>query len=347
MSIVIDGTVKSEVITGTSSSDVINAGAGNDVVNAGAGDDTVFGGDGNDRLDGGDGNDMLRGEEGNDRLYGGDGNDWLYGDLGNDWLWGGRGDDALFGDIGNDTLFGDEGDDLLWGGTGDDRLEGGNGNDIADGGDGNDLFIAGMGNDIYYGKEGTDTVSYKNAEGKVYVALNIPMGAHGAVKGIDGQSNLIEESTVSGRDMLFEIENVIGSRFNDSIIGNDATNRLEGGDGNDLMMAIGNDTLIGGSGGDWFKFLGTNDTFENAYVQDFNTAEGDKIDLSNFNIHTPNDLQDSRFISIEEEPGQSIITINKFEQYNDVMEFVGTYKINVMHSSLDNPALQDSDFVLF
>ncbi|WEI17166.1 type I secretion protein [Acinetobacter proteolyticus] len=48
-----------------------------------------------------------------------------------------------------------------------------------------------------------------------------------------------------------QIENALGSAFNDTLIGNDLINRLEGGAGNDTLMgAWGNDTLIGGLGND-------------------------------------------------------------------------------------------------
>ncbi|MEN8321204.1 M10 family metallopeptidase C-terminal domain-containing protein [Acinetobacter junii] len=48
-----------------------------------------------------------------------------------------------------------------------------------------------------------------------------------------------------------QIENAIGSTFNDTLIGNDLANRLEGGAGNDTLRGEwGNDTLIGGGGND-------------------------------------------------------------------------------------------------
>ncbi len=47
------------------------------------------------------------------------------------------------------------------------------------------------------------------------------------------------------------IENAIGGRGNDRMIGNDANNRLDGGLGNDTLSGLdGNDTLVGGSGAD-------------------------------------------------------------------------------------------------
>src|SRR5205814_9619281 len=45
------------------------------------------------------------------------------------------------------------------------------------------------------------------------------------------------------------VEDVIGSRFNDTITGSSGDNRIDGGAGNDTIRAgDGNDTLIGGTG---------------------------------------------------------------------------------------------------
>ncbi len=350
MSDLLIGTSKSDVINGSDSSEVIDAGAGNDVVTAGAGDDTVNGGDGNDRLDGGDGNDTLHGDDGNDRLYGREGNDWLYGESGNDWLWGSSGNDSLYGNSGNDALFGEQGDDVLMGGAGDDRLDGSDGNDTLLGDEGDDFFIAGEGYDSCLGGDGIDTVSYENAQGKVYVVLNNPNGLFMTIKNAEGQPDATQNSSISGADLLLDIENVIGSYFDDAITGNNATNRLEGGAGNDLLVAVGSDTLVGGSGGDIFVFnsQSISEPWENAQINDFSAAEGDKIDLSRFGIDTSGALHDLGFITIQENPGQSIITIYKYESVAGGANFiVGGYVVNVMHSSLENLPLNDSDFVLF
>ncbi|WP_439577096.1 M10 family metallopeptidase C-terminal domain-containing protein [Elioraea sp.] len=64
----------------------------------------------------------------------------------------------------------------------------------------------------------------------------------------------------AGYDTLANIENLIGSAFDDVLIGNDGPNTLWGGAGNDLLDGgagrdvlyggDGNDTLLGGAGND-------------------------------------------------------------------------------------------------
>ncbi len=67
-------------------------------------------------------------------------------------------------------------------------------------------------------------------------------------------------------DTLFNIRHVLGTQFNDTIIGNGANNILRGGDGNDsLNGGAGDDTLIGGLGDDTYVIDNINDVIvENA-----------------------------------------------------------------------------------
>lgn len=85
--------------------------------------------------------------------------------------------------------------------------------------------------------------------------------------GVSG-ADVINE--VSETDVLFSIENVIGSNDGDVIIGSDEANTLNGGEGDDL--------LTGGEGGDIFVF---EDGFGNDVVTDFQ-AGVDRLDFSDF-----------------------------------------------------------------
>jgi Ca2+-binding RTX toxin-like protein len=69
-------------IIGTPGDDVIVAGSGFDTVDGGAGNDVICGGRGPDRLVGGEGNDLVKGNRGGDALAGGDGDDLLKGGSG-------------------------------------------------------------------------------------------------------------------------------------------------------------------------------------------------------------------------------------------------------------------------
>lgn len=146
------------------------------------------------------------------------------------------GDDRLLGTSGDDTLSGLEGDDTLLGLAGNDFLYGSAGRDVLTGGPGDDLLDGGI---------GRDTASYTSADQDVQVDLRLTEA---------------QETYGAGIDQLVSIENVIGSRFNDYLIGDARANTLIGGDGRDslggldgndiLRGGVGDDTLFGGSGDD-------------------------------------------------------------------------------------------------
>ncbi|MEO1253802.1 MAG: M10 family metallopeptidase C-terminal domain-containing protein, partial [Bacteroidota bacterium] len=211
---------------------------GDDDLYGGTESDNLYGGHGLDSLYGEDGNDTLRGEQDNDELFGGDGNDTLYG---------GDGDDTLYGESGNDTLRGEDGsdraifnssfasytltynssyirveDNVLFEGldtlydieilefnditynmqtaNNDDSIIGTSGNDILHAFSGNNvIYGSDGGNDIIDGGAGTDTLSYEDLTS--LVKLNL--------------SNNEAWQKGSSTDEIYNIENVIGSDYND------------------------------------------------------------------------------------------------------------------------------------
>lgn len=137
---------------------------------------------------------------------------------GNDFVDAGDGDDYVNGGNGNDTVKGGRGNDLLFGGANNDRLNGGEDNDQLDGGTGTD---------------------WADFDGGAAVTVDLVAGT------AFGQGN----------DTLFNIENVLGSSFNDTIKGNGFNNRLDGGDGNDTFIAsLGSDIIRGDAGIDLISF---------------------------------------------------------------------------------------------
>lgn len=219
-----------------------------------AGDNTLRGGRGNDKLYGGSGNDRLYGDDGNDEVFGGDDDDSLYGGAGNDRLQGGRDADLLEGGDGDDTLYGGapvayignagrEDRDTLKGGKGNDILVGGAGDDALEGGEGDDLLFSGPGADRLDGGAGEDTVSYANSDEKVRVDLT--------VRGIGGAAADPQNPSDADGDGFVGVENVIGTRRGDTIIGDDNANKLWGRAGYDVIDGAGGDDFIeGGDGGD-------------------------------------------------------------------------------------------------
>ncbi|NJB67268.1 Ca2+-binding RTX toxin-like protein [Desulfobaculum xiamenense] len=117
-------------------------------------------------------------------------------------------------------------------GDNDDSLEGTNedediralgGNDTVDAGGGRDTVSGGSGDDFLNGNAGRDVLSYRNSEDAVKVVLL----AHDTLAG------------PAGDDSVFGFEEVWGSRFDDTLIGNDGSNRFMPGHGNNVVNGLG------------------------------------------------------------------------------------------------------------
>jgi Ca2+-binding RTX toxin-like protein len=130
--------------------------------------------------------------------------------------------------------------------------------------EGDDFLVGGPGDDNLSGTTGYDTVSYADADDPITM--------------VNGNVNYAAPSNV-GRDTLFGIEHVIGSRFADHLTGIYAENEwLEGGPGDDFLTgSMGIDRLTGGSGSDTFIDTAANLTSDT--ITDF--ARGDRIVITN------------------------------------------------------------------
>lgn len=122
----------------------------------------------------------------------------------------------------DDVLVGGAGADTLNGGVGDDVLIGGDGDDVLIGGLARDLLIGGAGADELDGSTKIDTFSYAGSDAGVRVNLHTGKGRGGHAQG----------------DTLENIENLIGSDFDDVLTGADlADNTFEGRGGYCLRYA--------------------------------------------------------------------------------------------------------------
>lgn len=176
---------------------------------------------------GGPADDSIAGTDDTDFLGGGDGDDSLSGGDDDDDLTGGAGGDTIDGDDGNDTLHGESGDDLLRGGVGDDTLLGYDGNDDLQGGDGADELQGGLGDDALDGGAGAD-----------------------ALFGREGSDSLIGGL---GADTLFggwDNDVLVGAVANAEGTDVDDVDFLNGGDGDDTILAGAGDVVSGGTGAD-------------------------------------------------------------------------------------------------
>ena len=257
-----------EFFFGTAGNDSRNGGADNDLLEGREGNDGLNGFAGNDILRGEIGDDQLRGDDGNDTLDGGDGNDYLTGGLGNDFLVGGAGssDAADYyyqgiptgslgpvtvnlstglatGGQGNDTLSGIEnvngtdGNDVITGDANNNFLEGRGGNDTISAGAGWDTVAGGLGDDSLEGGThsagNVDYVDYRGLASAVAVNLETGLASGGG-----------------GNDTLAGFEGVIGTEYNDTLVGSNSTT-LES---EVLSGGKGNDSIDGGAGFDIADF---------------------------------------------------------------------------------------------
>ena len=179
------------------------------------------------RLYGDSGNDLIYGSQGYfNYLDGGDGNDTIDGRLVGSAAYyptangpGGPGMAILMGGAGSDTIYGSLG--------GEDFIDGGAGRDIIDAGGGSDFVVYDASDISVQGGSGFDTLDASSA-----AATNARMG-----KGVT-----IDLS--SNRDIFSNFEAVIGSRYDDTLTGDNASNRFDGGDGNDAISAGGGDDFV-------------------------------------------------------------------------------------------------------
>lgn len=214
--------------------------------------DTLTGDANDNQLDGHDGDDTLVGSLGADQMIGGANFDTV--DYSSQTLVGvsvnldlnsatgglAQGDtfqgiERIIGTDFADTIIGNSADNTLEGGLGADDLQGLVGDDTLRGGDGDDELTGGEGADLMEGGSGTDTLNYLDADGAV--AINLA-------------ANTASGSYAQG-DTFTSVENVTGTNFTDTLIGDTGDNVLDGRSANDsLTGGAGADTLLGGDGVD-------------------------------------------------------------------------------------------------
>ncbi|WP_198321083.1 calcium-binding protein [Azohydromonas aeria] len=165
-------------------------------------------------------------------LAGSAGNDLIVGTDAAESINGGAGDDLLFGGGGNDTLLGGAGDNELYGGAGNDRL--------VSGADGDDLY-GGAGSDTLAGSAGGWDEAYylDQTAGVVANFSGLTLSHAGRSVGADK----VLETGSGAIDTLISIEGFTGSAYNDYVVLGRSDASLS------LTLGKGNDTLVGGAGG--------------------------------------------------------------------------------------------------
>jgi Ca2+-binding RTX toxin-like protein len=278
----LNGTAGDDTLLGLDGADNLEGHGGDDLLDGGDGgfDYAIYGNAtsgvsvnltlaGPQAVGGGEGNDTLLNIEG---VVGSAYGDTLIGDAGENHFTPGAGDDVIDGSAGLDTVqywgalgpvtvnLGISGPQAIGGGMGADtlisieRVHGGNFNDLLigtafgwdglNGGAGADT-LQGLGGDwddlhgeagddlLDGGPGGNDAASYWSATGGVRVDLNL----QGVAQVVGGGH---------GTDTLIGIENLNGSAFNDTLIGN--------GGNNYFQARAGDDSVLGGGGVDTIDY---------------------------------------------------------------------------------------------
>jgi Ca2+-binding RTX toxin-like protein len=259
-----DTVVGVENLTGTAYADWVEGGAAANVFDGGAGNDMLLGHDGSDTLIGGDGDDQLVGGRGGDDLRGGNGSDWAvynlnelsYDDPGgpvrislsdpssNTWWAAGDTYDSI------ENIGGSPFDDIITGDNNNNIIRDDAGSNTFYGLGGMDTFVGNPhAGDRFYGGDQADTVDYSDP-----FATDLGAGISTVTVDLDHPS--LNAGAAAGDTFVF-VENIIGTRHDDTIAGNWENNILIGNDGDDHLEGRGwNDTLIGGDGDDTAIFSG-------------------------------------------------------------------------------------------
>ncbi|MDK1378064.1 MULTISPECIES: calcium-binding protein [unclassified Sinorhizobium] len=218
--------------------------------------DTVNGSAGDDSMQGRGGNDVLNGNNGHDFICGGEGDDTYNGGLGFDVL---SFDDAYFTpsavrgislNASTGTVIDPYGFSETFS-----NFEEFRGTQFADTFVGSALaeeFMGLGGRDTINGGGGVDTVRYHrdtNRGGNLGVNVNLTTG--------------VAKDGFGTQDTLTNIENVRGTDFADTIVGNSVSNFLRGQAGNDSLNGAGGaDEMRGGQGNDIYVVDSTGDIID-------------------------------------------------------------------------------------
>ena len=258
------GTKNKDLLVGTSSDDSIFDMDGNDTIVAGKGNDAIFAGNGGDLISGG---------EGVDTIHYGSSNAAVNVNLATHIGHGGYAEgDAIFevenliGSMFGDRLTGDSSANTIDGGDGNDIIHGGGGRDTLLGGEGNDTLYSDNSIASFWGGADTDTADFSGRTAYSYYDYQ-PGGVYvNLLRHIVDYGGPIHDER-GGEGVIFSIENVNGTNYADTIIGDMRNNVLTGNGGNDM--------LTGGYGNDTFNFARTNGVvdFGDDTIRDFTVGE--------------------------------------------------------------------------
>lgn len=240
----VEGTSGDDRLRGTGGDDIILGNRGNDILEGGAGGDELNGGADRDAVDYSNSTLGIRAHLSvaatHKKIATGD----AIGDtfFGVEDILGSAFNDDLRGTSIRNDIYGGDGDDRLRGFGGDDNIFGGEGDDLLRGDFGNDTLTGGLGADDHEGGVGRDTVSYADASGGIKAHMS---------------NNTTHNNIATGEaigDTFLDVEDMLGSEFNDDLRGTSVRNDIYGGSGDDRLRGFGgDDNFLGGAGDDLIR----------------------------------------------------------------------------------------------
>ncbi len=148
---------------------------------------------------------------------------------------------------------------IINGGDGADKVVGqDNASNLLSGGAGNDWLIAGSGvfGNTLEGGLGADKIDGSANSYEVATYANSKVGVT-----VDLTDNTHNKGGDAEGDILVSVQNLLGSKFNDTLTGDSKKNSFDGGAGNDTLNGLSeNDSLSGGAGNDTLNGGNDDDT---------------------------------------------------------------------------------------
>ncbi|MBV15987.1 MAG: hypothetical protein CMO05_00735 [Thalassospira sp.] len=140
-----------------------------------------------------------------------------------------------------------------------------------------------------------------------------------------GASAQGEGNTPSSANQVFtNVQNVIGTAYDDVLVGDSQDNTLVGGDGNDILEpGEGEDEVTGGAGRDTFVL---ESGFAKTTITDFSIDE-DELALTDLGVNNANDLMS---LAVDDGAGNTVITFAT----GDVLVLQGVSKADLANVSL-------------
>jgi Ca2+-binding RTX toxin-like protein len=258
--------------------------------------------------------------------------------------------DTFYGSASGDTMTGGTGADTLYGNGGNDKIISGGGADDLYGGSGNDtyVFASGFGSSTIHENtsEGSDTVNFTGIDpadiriwtdytGALHLqdtadtshditisAGNTGSGFHESNVGLYVEQVTFDSSYSTTWDLTGGLtltgdnsgDSMFGTANGDTITGGSGGDNIYGNGGNDILYGGGGtDYLTGGAGADTFLLKAATALSNTTDISDFNTSDGDKLDLANILDGHYDPLYDAiaDFVSVSASSGNTHVYVDQ------------------------------------